>query len=190
MNTQPPSSTPHDSHKAGSDMTAQSSPHVADSAATTPIEIGTEPIASQNIPTSTGTVEGTVARPEIPADIHNQAAQSKAPRANFASVGLVHILEPKPLVTESPVVGERAVHHLEAGSNRPKPPEQEHPTPQQDAAGLVLARIYPNGNVPPKHTGTMLYDKFKREWDRDPGVLKMKRPSRSTVLRQLGKKKH
>ena len=36
----------------------------------------------------------------------------------------------------------------------------------------------------------MIFDKFKREWDRDPELVKMKRPSKSTVLRKLEKKKH
>jgi hypothetical protein len=99
-------------------------------------------------------------------------------------------LKAEPLVTESPAIGERTVHHLEAGSNRRKPAQPQHPTPQRDAADLVLARIYLEGNVPSRHTGTRIYDKFKKEWDRDPELVKMKRPSKSTVLRKLGKKKH
>jgi hypothetical protein len=101
-----------------------------------------------------------------------------------------HILDAKPLVTDSPVIGEPAHHHFEAGSNRPKPPQQQNPTPQQDASEPVLARIYPDGNVSPKHTGTIVYEKFKREWARDPKLREMKRPSKSTVLRKVGKKKH
>jgi hypothetical protein len=72
-----------------------------------------------------------------------------APDGALANFGLVHILEAKPLVTESPAIGERAVHHLEAGSNRLKPAQPQHPTPQQDAADPVLARIYPEGNAAP-----------------------------------------
>ena len=118
-------------------------------------------------------------------ELPSSTAQGRA----SANLGFVHVLEAAPLATESPAIGERTVHHLEAGSNRPKP-QQQHPTPQQDAAGLVLARIYPDSNVPSRHTGTMIFDKFKREWDRDPELVKMKRPSKSTVLRKLEKKKH
>jgi hypothetical protein len=123
----------------------------------------------------------------------NTESPSSTPQAYSkagANLGLVHVLKAVPLVTESPSIGERTVHHLEAGSNRPKLPQQGHPTPQQDAAGLVLARIYPDSNVPSRHTGTIIYGKFTREWDQDPELAKMKRPSKSTVLRKLKKKKH
>jgi hypothetical protein len=115
---------------------------------------------------------------------------TSAPDGAPANFGLVHVLKAEPLVTESPAIGERTVHHLEAGSNRLKPAQPQHPTPQQDAAYPALARIYPEGNVPSRHTGTMIYDKFKKEWDRDPELVKMKRPSKSTVLRKLRKKRH
>jgi hypothetical protein len=65
-----------------------------------------------------------------------------APDGAPANFGLVHVLKAEPLVTESPAIGERTVHHLEAGSNRLKPAQPQHPTPQRDAADLVLARIY------------------------------------------------
>jgi hypothetical protein len=185
-------STPHHSQKADDQITAEGSSHVADStsAGTAANEIGTEPITSQNISSSSGNVDGAVARPELSADLHNQAGQGSPSRNLCASVSPVHTLDAKPLVTESPAIGERAIHNFEAGSNRPKPPKQEHPTPQQDAADLVLARIYPNGTVPPGHTGTIVYGNFTKEWDRDPRRVTMRRPSKSTVLRKLGKKKH
>jgi hypothetical protein len=106
-----------------------------------------------------------------------------------ANSGLVHVLKAEPLVTETPAIGDRAIHHLEAGSNL-KPPQSQQPTPQQDAAGVVLARIYPEGNVPSRHTGTIIYNRFKTEWDRDPERMTMKRPSKATVLRKLKKKKY
>ena len=68
-----------------------------------------------------------------------------APDGAPANFGLVHVLKAEPLVTESPAIGERTVHHLEAGSNRLKPAQPQHPTPQRDAADPVLARIYLEG---------------------------------------------
>ena len=53
------------------------------------------------------------------------------------------------------------------------------------------ARIYPDGNVPPKLTGTQLYGRFKKkEWDRDPELGETKRPSKSTVLAKALGKRH
>jgi hypothetical protein len=188
MNTESPSSTPQDSSNAGGEITAQPTPHVEDvaSVASAPVHSGTGSVTSPDISNRTGTVDPSVAPSEISADLHNQTTQGGAP----ANLGLVHVLKAEPLVTESPAIGERTVHHLEAGSNRVKPVQPQHPTPQRDAADLVLARIYPEGNVPSRHTGTMIYDRFKKEWDRDPEQVTMKRPSKSTVLRKLGKKKH
>src|SRR5436190_12763681 len=99
-----------------------------------------------------------------------------APEGAPANFGQVHVLQAEPLVTESPAIAERTVHHLEAGSNRLKPAQPHHSTQQQDAAAPVLARIYPEGDVPLTHPGTRIYDKFKKERDRDPGQVKMKRP--------------
>jgi hypothetical protein len=188
MNTESPSSTPQDYSKAGGEITAQPTPHVENTAsvASAPVHSDTGSGTSPNISSGIGMVDPSVALSEISVDLHNQTTQGGA----SANLGLVHVLKAVSLVSESPAIAERAVHHLEAGSNRPKPPQQEHPTPQQDAADLVLARIYPESNVPSRHTGTMIYDKFKKEWDRDPELVKMKRPSKSTVLRKLGKKKH
>jgi hypothetical protein len=79
-----------------------------------------------------------------------------APDGAPANFGLVHVLKAEPLVTESPAIGERTVHHLEAGSNRLKPAQPQHPTPQQDAADPVLARIYPEGNAAPTPASNVL----------------------------------
>jgi hypothetical protein len=187
MNTDSPSSTPQDYSKAGGEITAQPTPHVENAAAvaSAPVHSDTGSGTSPNISSGIGTVDPSAASSDISADLHNQATLDGA----SANLGQVHVLKAVSLVTESPAIN-RAVDHLEAGSNRAKPPQQQHPRPQQDAADLVLARIYPDGNVPPTHTGTVIYDKFKKEWDRDPEHVTMKRPSKSTVLRKLGKKKY
>jgi hypothetical protein len=67
-----------------------------------------------------------------------RCASRSLPTGAPANFGLVHVLKAEPLVTESPAIGERTVHHLEAGSNRLKPAQPQHPTPQQDAADPVL----------------------------------------------------
>ena len=59
---------------------------------------------------------------------------------------------------------------------------------EQPTITVNMAALYPDGNVPPKLTGTQLYGRFKKEWDRDPELGEMKRPSKSTLLRKLGKK--
>jgi hypothetical protein len=131
-----------------------------------------------------------------PQTSHNAAADSAAqasphaaecPYVATAPMEVHYVLEPAELAT-GPAVFQPHHHHFEAGSTRYKPQERQNPTPQQDAAEVVWARIYPDGNVPPKLTGTQLYGRFKKEWDRDPELGEMKRPSKSTLLRKLGKK--
>jgi hypothetical protein len=68
---------------------------------------------------------------------------------------------------------------LEAGSNRPRPAKPQHPTLQRDAADLVLARIYPEGNVPSRLTGTMIYDKFRPRTGEHEAPLKIDRPPKA-----------
>ena len=179
MDNKSSSSTPQTSHNAAADSAAQASPHAAECpyVATAPMEVSTDTVAPPDIATTAVMVDVTVA-----------GSQGRAPADLCAPVRLVnYVLEPAELAT-GPAVFEPHHHHFEAGSTRYKPQERQNPTPQQDAAEVVWARIYPDGNVPPKLTGTQLYGRFKKEWDRDPELGEMKRPSKSTLLRKLGKK--
>jgi len=162
MNTKTPSSTTVNSQNPASEMPAFSTAPAKDDA--------------------------IVARPEMGTHLLSQTTQGGVPADPCAPVGHI-VLEAAPLETESAVF-EPKHHHFEAGCSRPKPAQQQNPTPQQDAAEVVWTRIYFDGNVPPNLTGTQLYEKFKKEWDRDPELAERKRPSKSTALRKLGKKKH
>ena len=176
MDMKSSSSTPQTSHNAAADNPAQASPHAAECpcVVTAPMEVSTDTVVPPDIAT-TATVAGS---------------QGGAPRDRATPVGLVnYVLKPAELAT-GPAVFEPHHHYFEIGSTRHKAPERQNPTPQQDAAEVVWARIYPDGNVPPNLTGTQLYEKFKKEWDRDPELREMKRTSKSTALRKLGKKKH
>ena len=181
MDIESSSSTQQTSHNAAADSAAQASPHAAECpcVATAPMAVSTDTVAPPDIATTAAMLDGPAAR-----------SQGRAPANLCTPVGLVnYVLEPEELATGLAVF-EPQHHHFEAGSTRHRPPERQNPTPQQDAAGAVWARIYPDGNVPPKLTGTRLYEKFKKEWDRDPELRETKRPSKSTALRKLGKKKH
>ena len=70
--------------------------------------------------------------------------------------------------TESPAIGERTVHHLEAGSNRPKLRSSNIQRRSKMRLLLAVGSIVPDSNVPSRHTRTMIFDKFKREWDGTP----------------------